>query len=247
MRYMDKINYTQEKMENIKAQVQKLIEIVHNLEEDFPGRHFTLDGHLVGSIGEVLAAYFYGIELYKASVKGYDGEIEGRRVQIKITQQDNIVITQEPDYLIVLYLQKSGDVYEVYNGPGKAPWDSASKPDSHNNRHMMINKLMELDKYVSAEERIPQIHNLPKMQKAFKNVKGSVRMRNMGNTNSGKSTDAGYINKNEQQNNGRSDERGTDYGQWFYHMECLKCGYKYMANGTDIWQRKCPRCQGGRE
>lgn len=71
---MEKIKYTAEKMENVKSQVQKLIEIVKELEDDFPGRHFTLDGHLVGSIGEVMAAYYYGIELYKASEKGYDGE-----------------------------------------------------------------------------------------------------------------------------------------------------------------------------
>ena len=105
---MEKIKYTAEKMENVKAQVQKLIEIVKELEDDFPGRHFTLDGHLVGSIGEVMAAYYYGIELYKASEKGYDGEVDGKRVQIKISQQDNIVIPHEPDYLIVMYLRKNG-------------------------------------------------------------------------------------------------------------------------------------------
>lgn len=26
-------------------------------------------------------------------------------------------------------------------------------------------------------------------------------------------------------------------------MECLNCGHNYRANGTDIWQRKCPKCQ----
>lgn len=53
---METIKYTAEKMENVKAQVQKLFEIVKELEDDFPGRHFTLDGHLIGSIGEVMAA-----------------------------------------------------------------------------------------------------------------------------------------------------------------------------------------------
>lgn len=158
-------------MENVKAQVQKLIEIVKELENDFPGRHFTLDGHLVGSIGEVMAAYYYGIELYKASVKGYDGDVDGRRVQIKITQQDNIVIPHEPDYLIVMYLRKDGDIFEVYNGPGKIAWDTASKKDSHNNKHMLVNKLMELDKSISDDQRIKQIHYMPKMQKEFKNKK----------------------------------------------------------------------------
>lgn len=61
-----------------------------------------------------------------------------------------------------------------------------------------------------------------------------------------KSTDAGYVNKNNQKNIGRTDEPGTDNGQWFYEMECLNCGHKYKANGSDIWQRKCPNCQGGK-
>ncbi|MBO5369839.1 MAG: HNH endonuclease [Clostridia bacterium] len=26
-------------------------------------------------------------------------------------------------------------------------------------------------------------------------------------------------------------------------MECLDCGHKYMANGCDVWLRKCPACQ----
>ncbi|MBR3537697.1 MAG: hypothetical protein IKN79_01325 [Eubacterium sp.] len=72
------------------------------LETEFPGRHFTLDGHLVGSIGEVMAAYYYGIELYKASTEKHDGVINDREVQIKITQQDDIVICAEPDYLIIM-------------------------------------------------------------------------------------------------------------------------------------------------
>lgn len=145
----DRISYTEEKMNNIKLQVQKLIGIVNELEADFPGRHFTLDGHLVGSIGEV----------------------DGKKVQIKISQQDNIVINHEPDYLIVLYLNKSGNIYEVYNGPGKEPWDNASKRDSHNNRHMMVNKLMELDKAVCDDQRIPAIHTIEKMRSEYKNKK----------------------------------------------------------------------------
>ena len=138
---MNKIIYTQEKMDMVKIQVQKMIEIVKELETEFPGRHFTLDGHLVGSIGEVMAAYYYGIELYTASTEIHDGEVDGKKVQIKITQQDNIVIRYEPDYLIVLYLNKNGNIYEVYNGKGKIPWESSSKRDSNGNRHMRVNKL----------------------------------------------------------------------------------------------------------
>ena len=59
-------------------------------------------------------------------------------------------------------------------------------------------------------------------------------------------TEIGYINKNNQKHLGRTNEAGTDHMQWFYNMECGNCGHTYKANGSDIWQRKCPRCQGGR-
>lgn len=61
-----------------------------------------------------------------------------------------------------------------------------------------------------------------------------------------KSTEAGYVNKNNQRNNGKTDIPGTGNGQWFYDMECLKCGHRYHANGHDVWLRKCPKCQGGK-
>ena len=56
-------------------------------------------------------------------------------------------------------------------------------------------------------------------------------------------TDIGYINKNNQRNNGRTDIPGTDFGQWFYDMECLNCGHRYHANGSNIYEKKCPNCQ----
>jgi len=59
-------------------------------------------------------------------------------------------------------------------------------------------------------------------------------------------TEAGYINKNNQLNHGRSEKEGNDHNQYFYNMECLLCGHTYYANGSDIWQRKCPKCQGGK-
>lgn len=173
MKDIERIVYTPEKMDGIRYKVQQLIKIVKELENDFPGRHFTLDGHLVGSIGEVMASYYYGIELYKASAVAHDGEIDQKKVQIKITQQEDIVINHEPDYLIALYLNKDGSVYEIYNGPGKAPWDSSSKRDSHNNRHMRVNKLMELDHQVSPNMRITAKHPIEKMKKEYKNKRAS--------------------------------------------------------------------------
>ncbi|OGO81434.1 MAG: hypothetical protein A2Y21_07155 [Clostridiales bacterium GWC2_40_7] len=62
----------------------------------------------------------------------------------------------------------------------------------------------------------------------------------------GKTTAVGYTNRNHQKNLGCTGKSGTDHMQCFYQMECLKCCHKYLANGSDIFQRKCPRGQGGK-
>lgn len=73
--------------------------------------------------------------------------------------------------MIVLYLNKNGNIYEVYNGAGKQPWNTASKKDSHNNRHMRVNKLIELDENVADNDRIEKKHYIEKMKPEYKNRK----------------------------------------------------------------------------
>ena len=58
-----------------------------------------------------------------------------------------------------------------------------------------------------------------------------------------KTLDIGYINKNNQKNLGFRGKSETHYNQNFFEMECLDCGHKYMANGCDVWLRRCPECQ----
>ncbi|MGI4792916.1 MAG: DUF6998 domain-containing protein [Janthinobacterium lividum] len=48
-----------------------LYRTVAALREIAPDRSFTLDGHLVGSIGEVVAAYAYDLKLEKTGKKGF--------------------------------------------------------------------------------------------------------------------------------------------------------------------------------
>lgn len=57
-----------------------------------------------------------------------------------------------------------------------------------------------------------------------------------------KTTDIGYINKNNQKNLAYRGISETHYNQKFFELECLDCGHRYMANGCDVWLRKCPRC-----
>jgi hypothetical protein len=52
----------------------------------YPGRKFTPDGHLVGSIGEAIAAEHFGLTLHSMSKAGHDAvDADGREVQIKLT------------------------------------------------------------------------------------------------------------------------------------------------------------------
>ena len=57
-----------------------------------------------------------------------------------------------------------------------------------------------------------------------------------------KTTDVGYVNKNNQKNLGYRGVSKTHISAKFYEIECLDCGHKYMANGCDIWLRKGPEC-----
>jgi hypothetical protein len=61
----------------------------------------------------------------------------------------------------------------------------------------------------------------------------------------GKTTQIGFVNNNEQQCHGTLGIKGTDHMQLAYRMECLRCGFVYGANGSDIHIRKCPNCDDG--
>jgi hypothetical protein len=91
-------------------------------------RKFTIDGRLVGDIGEIIAATEYNIDLDKTSQPNYDGTShDGRRVQIKATFQDQLTFKTVPDYYIGLKLNENGTHEEIYNGPGKYIFEHYAK------------------------------------------------------------------------------------------------------------------------
>ena len=71
-------------------------------------------------------------------------------------------------------------------------------------------------------------------------------MWNNGNT---KTTQIGYVNRNNQKVLGTRGAKGNDHLQYSYKVECLMdgCGHIYGANGSDLFQRKCPKCQNGQD
>ena len=62
-------------------------------------------------------------------------------------------------------------IYEVYNGPGELPWETARIDNNHNYRHIRVNKLMELDATVRDSDRITAEKSIEKMRKEYKNPK----------------------------------------------------------------------------
>src|SRR5438105_416920 len=63
-----------------------------------------------------------------------------------------------------------------------------------------------------------------------------------------KSTDVGFVNRNRQLVMRKTSQPGNDHNQRIYVLGCLnpECRHEYGVNGSDIFQRKCPNCQGGR-
>jgi hypothetical protein len=118
--------------------IKDLYRLVGELEAMFPGRHFTPDGHMVGSIGECLAAYYYNLELLPASSAGRDAVVNGRDVEIKATQGTAIGLRSCPEHLLVLKLDREGGFREIYNGPGRPVWELvAHKPRPSNGMYQI--------------------------------------------------------------------------------------------------------------
>jgi hypothetical protein len=61
----------------------------------------------------------------------------------------------------------------------------------------------------------------------------------------GITTRPGYQNRNGQVVIRATGLPGTDHVQSIYVLRCGSCGAEYGANGSDIFQRRCPSCQGG--
>lgn len=72
-----------------------------------------------------------------------------------------------------------------------------------------------------------------------------MSIRRIEQSGEGKSTEIGATNPNGQRCCGHRDVPGTDHGQRSYKVECIRCGFVYGANGSDLHLRKCPECQGG--
>ena len=141
--------------DSVAAKIKALYEISHDLEELFPGRHYTPDGHMIGSIGEALASSYYNLELFPASAETHDAKApDGRLVQIKATQINRVSLSSKPDWLLVLKIHKNGTFSEEYNGPGELAWEHCGKLQKNGQRPISLTKLRELQQEVPQAERL---------------------------------------------------------------------------------------------
>ncbi|AKJ95333.1 hypothetical protein TVD_08150 [Thioalkalivibrio versutus] len=145
--------------EHLPKLVGELYRVVGALEAMFPGRHFTPDGHLVGSLGECLAAYHYGLDLLRASSPGVDAVKDGREIEIKATQGTRVALRSGPEHLLVLKLDREGGFAETYNGPGKFVWrEFEGKPRPSNGQYQIpVARLIQLMQNVPPDLRVPMV------------------------------------------------------------------------------------------
>jgi hypothetical protein len=106
----------------ISEAVRTMLDVVDRMKAAYDGkRRFTLDGRLVGDIGEILAECAYDLVLDDTSRKHYDGvDEDGRLVQIKATMKASLTFPAHhvPNCYLGILIHPDGTFEEIFNGPG---------------------------------------------------------------------------------------------------------------------------------
>lgn len=124
--------------------VARIYEATAELERNHPERKFTPDGHLVGSIGEVIAAEALGLTLHPMSRPGHDAFDAQGEVQIKMTAGRSVAMYATCARLVVLRLVSPKEAEIVYDGPGAPAWAAAGKAGKNGQRVVSITRLRRL-------------------------------------------------------------------------------------------------------
>lgn len=139
--------------------VKELLKIVSKLQSRYPAKKFTLDGRLVGDIGEILVAHHYDVELFEGLHRHHDGQdSKNRRVQIKTTMKDSLTFPCDhiPDHYLGIKVFPDGSFEEIYNGDGRTiAYAIKNRKKTKNNLHSIsLSKLRALNGSANAENRI---------------------------------------------------------------------------------------------
>ncbi len=139
--------------------LEQLQTIVTALQQSYPQKSFTLDGRLVGDLGEVLAESVYDIKLFTGLEKHYDAICsDGRLVQIKTTLKDSLTFPCDhiPDYYLGIKILPNGSCLEIFNGPGTVAYELVKnrKPTKTNLHSISIKNLLKQNETVRNADRV---------------------------------------------------------------------------------------------
>lgn len=145
------------KHEIIEDSLRQIFSGIRQLKEALPTKEFTIDGRLVGDIGEAIVQRDYDITLYEYLAKDYDGETsDGRKVQIKATFKESLTFKKVPDYYLGIKIHEDGSYEEIFNGPGSVIASEYAHRKGFGEALLSFSnkKLHELSKNISNEHRI---------------------------------------------------------------------------------------------
>jgi len=143
--------------EIIKDSLDKIFSGIKQLKDALPSKKFTIDGRLVGDIGEAIVQRDYDLTLYDGLAKDYDGETPcGKKVQIKATFKHSLTFKKVSDYYLGIKIYEDGTYEEIFNGPGQI----IAEEYGHRKRFgkdllsLPNKRLLELSETVPDEQRI---------------------------------------------------------------------------------------------
>jgi hypothetical protein len=124
--------------------VARIYKAVEELQALYPTRKFTPDGHLVGSIGEVVAAEALGLTLHPMSRPGHDAYDANGDVQIKMTAGKRVAMYDTCNRLIVLQVVSPREAEIVYDGPGEPAWTATGNKAKNGQKSISLRRLRSL-------------------------------------------------------------------------------------------------------
>jgi hypothetical protein len=143
----------------ITSSLEQIFGGIGRLKEAFPHRAFTIDGRLVGDIGEVIAAIEYDLTLDEVQRPRHDATTSnGREVQIKATFKNQLTIRSVPDFYLGFQLSPNGEFEEIYNGPGQPIAECFGHRKGFDKAllSLPVARLRKLSANIPPEQRIPR-------------------------------------------------------------------------------------------
>lgn len=151
-------------------EIRQLLDITKKLKEKYIhlNKQFSLDGKLVGDIGEVLTAEIYGLKLLEENTPVHDAEeiATNRMVQIKSSFKGYYYFPfgeeRIPEYFLSVQIEEDGNIIEIFNGPGRFVYEryilqDNIKPYKNSYYTLSKGKLLSLNEQIPLEEKIKKV------------------------------------------------------------------------------------------